>query len=342
VAIVSLNQTTEINQHLNQNKPNSGTEAVDHDLACAPSEVLRALNLSSVPIKSTVNISKEEAEKRHAIDERIWKIGFTDIFRPVTLFNKIFNKILYPFQKAHRSDFDPEFRNIVKAGIPLEKHLIKTSDNHSIELWFARNPNPEARTRTYLHGNSSNITNFKQEAIEDYKNGNNICLFSYRGYSGNHGYPSQEGLIDDTSSVIDFLKHRQNIDTQTMDFDAHSLGCAVLLNTLAQRVSRHNSERYGDLLLMSPFKNMRAVAESKYMPKFLSYFIRDSWNNFKAITKLTGKIGKVKFLHGKIDKVIPYQHSQELHQQASNNSLSSELVELENIGHNDIKRGMKS
>lgn len=219
--------------------------------------------------------------------------------------------------------------------------MIKTSDNHSIELWFARSSNPEARTKIYLHGNGSNIANFKREAIEDYKNGINVCLFSYRGYSGNHGYPSEKGLIDDTSSIIDFLKQKQNINTQTMDFEAHSLGCAVLLNTLAQRVSANMDEGYGDLLLMSPFKNMRAEAESKYMPKFLSYFIRDTWNSFEAIPKLARKVTRIKFLHGKIDKVIPHKHSQELHKQAMNSSINSELTELENIGHNDIRRDMR-
>lgn len=329
-------QRIETNEDQNRLKP--GTQDPGCDFADAPPELLRAFNLSSVPFQSRGDISKEEAEKRHAIDQRIWEIGFTDILRPVTLFNKIFNKILYPFHKAHRSDFDPEFRNILNSG--LEKHLIKTRDNHSIELWFARNPNPKARTKIYLHGNGSNITNFKQEAIEDYKNGNNICLFSYRGYSGNHGYPSQEGLIDDTSSVIDFLKNKQDICTQTMDFDAHSLGCAVLLNTLAQRVSANPDESYGDLLLMSPFKNIRAVAESKYMPRFLSSLIRDTWNSFEALPKLTGRINRIKFLHGKADKVIPYQHSQELYQQARNSSINAELVELENTGHNDIRRSL--
>jgi pimeloyl-ACP methyl ester carboxylesterase len=340
VTTASLNKTREYHQNTGQVNNNHGQDS-DDGFARTPPYLLRAFNLSSVPLKSTVDISQEEAEKRHAIDKKNWCIRFTDIFRPVTLFNKIFNKILYPFQKAHRSDFDRDFRSIFQAGIPLEKHLIRTSDNHSIELWFARHSNPEARTKIYLHGNGSNITNFKREAIEDFKNGNNICLFSYRAYSGNHGYPSEEGLIDDANSVIDFLKSKQAVNTESVDFEAHSLGCAVLLNTLVKRAAKNPDERYGDLLLMSPFKSMRAEAESKYMPRFISWFLRTTWDNYDAIPKLKGKINKLKILHGKNDRVIPHKHSQELYKQAMNSSIDSELIELDNIGHNDIRRDMR-
>jgi dipeptidyl aminopeptidase/acylaminoacyl peptidase len=47
-------------------------------------------------------------------------------------------------------------------------------------------------------------------------------------------------------------------------------------------------------------------------------------------------------MHGKNDQVIPIQDSRDLYKQAQSYSISSELIELENIGHNDIKRGMKS
>ncbi len=171
-------------------------------------------------------ITQDEAVKRHAVDKQKWRFSFFDIFKPKIAFNKLVNKLLYQFQKSHRSDFDSEFRKVFQEGIPLEKHLVKTSDNHSVELWFAKHQNPEAKT--------------------------------------------------------------------------------------------------------------------KIIPRFLINLLTNTWNNQEAICKLKGKVKHIKIMHGKNDQVIPIQDSRDLYKQAQSYSISSELIELENIGHNDIKRGMKS
>ena len=344
--------TTSLNRIRDNNNQNysipqcerNSAENLENTLACTPPYLLKALNLSSIPLSSTVNISKSEAEERHLLDKQKWDFSFLDIFKPKVAFNKLLNRILYQFRNAHRSDFDTEFRKILQAGVPLEKHLVKTSDSHSVELWFAKSQHPEAKTKIYFHGNASNIANSKEQAIEDYKQGYNVCLFSYRGYSGNHGYPSEAGLIDDTNSVIDFLKSKQNIQTQDMDFEAHSLGSAVLLNTLAHRVSRNHQESFGNILLMSPFKSMGDMikTKTKIIPKFLINLLTNTWNNFDAISNLKGKVKHIKIMHGKSDKLIPIEHSRDLYQHAQNNSISAELIELENIGHNDIRREVTS
>ena len=343
VASASLNRIRDKNQN-NPRSTNGSAKSLESDLARTAPGLLRALNLSSIPLSSTVDITQDEAEKRHAVDKQKWGFSFFDIFKPKTAFNKLVNKILYQFQKSHRSDFDSEFRKVLQEGIPLEKHLVKTSDNHSVELWFAKHQNTEAKTKIYFHGNASNIATLKKLAVEDYQKGFNVCLFSYRAYSGNHGYPSEAGLIDDTNSVINFLKSKQGLRTEDLDLEAHSLGCTVLLNTLAQRVTQNPQESFGNILLMSPFKSMGDIikAKTKIIPKSLINLLTNTWNNHEAISKLKDKVKHIKIMHGKNDQVIPIQDSRDLYKQAQSYSISSELIELENIGHNDIKRGMKS
>ena len=139
-------------------------------------------------------------------DRKLYKIHWTDIFKPKTLFNKVLSRVLYPvtstFMSAVRSSVNLD--KIKNAGVPIDVHQVQTNDGHQLSVWFAANLNPEARTKIYFHGNASHIASFMQEAIEDYKQGNNVCLLSYRGYSGNSGYPSEGGLIDDTNSTLDF------------------------------------------------------------------------------------------------------------------------------------------
>jgi hypothetical protein len=220
-----LNRIWNKNQN-NRESTKGSAKSLESDLAQKAPGLLRPLKLSSIALSSTVEITQDEAVKRHAVDKQKWRFSFFDIFKPKIAFNKLVNKLLYQFQKSHRSDFDSEFRKVFQEGIPLEKHLVKTSDNHSVELWFAKHQNPEAKT--------------------------------------------------------------------------------------------------------------------KIIPRFLINLLTNTWNNQEAICKLKGKVKHIKIMHGKNDQVIPIQDSRDLYKQAQSYSISSELIELENIGHNDIKRGMKS
>lgn len=290
--------------------------------------------------KTSSQIDNTEMQKND--DSKNWNFALLDVFKPKTLFNKTLNRILYPFERMNKLSLVADFKKLKEQGLPLEQKIIKTKDGHSIELWFAKNKNTQARAKAYLHGNGSDIRCFAEEALEDYQKGYSVCLFSYRGYSGNSGYPSEEGLIDDTSSMIDFLK-QQGVATDSIDFEAHSLGCAVLLNTLAKRTNDNPKEKFGDLVLKAPFKSMQDMVKAKtlILPRFVINYLTNVWNNLEAISKLKGKIGKLKILHGIDDRLIPVQHSQDLYKRALGTSINAELIELKGIGHNDIKRDME-
>ena len=128
-----------------------------------------------------------------------------------------------------------------------------------------------------------------------------------------------------------------------MDFITHSLGSAVLLNSLTKRAENNPEERYGELLLMSPFKSIRAMvkAKIKIVPQFIINCLTNIWNNSDALPKLKNKISKLKILHGKVDQLIPLKHSQDLYQEALQLGINAELIELDNMGHNDIRRDMQ-
>lgn len=75
VTTASLTKARAYSQNSSQ-KANISGKDLDDSFARTPPELLRALNFSSVPLRSTVDISQEEDEKRHAIDK---KIGASDL-----------------------------------------------------------------------------------------------------------------------------------------------------------------------------------------------------------------------------------------------------------------------
>jgi pimeloyl-ACP methyl ester carboxylesterase len=259
------------------------------------------------------------------------KIKFTDIFKPKLLFEKILKKFLYPAGKHG-------LFKLLKPAKPFEEHKIQTNNGQVINTWLALNPNPQARTKIFFHGNASNITSFQKQAQEEFARGNNACLVSYRGYSGNDGTPSQDGIIRDTNDVIDYLINNQNLKTDTIDFVAHSLGSAVVLNTLAHRTGNNPSECFGELKLIAPFKSMQGLIKNKlkFIPQFVINYLTNSWNNLEAIKKLKNKVSKINLVHGKNDSLIPYEHSVELYQEALKIGAQADLNLIDGKNHNNI------
>ncbi len=262
------------------------------------------------------------------------------IHKARTLFDKVLKHILYPqvniSPKALKGD--GFYFNELQREIPnLENLLIDSSDQHKVRIWFAGNTNPNGRTKLYLHGNASSIACFYKEAEEDYKQGYNICLMSYRGYSSTPGKPSHEGLMADANAVIDFLINKQHLVSETIDGEAHSLGCAILLNTLASRTGS-----FGDLMLLAPFSSIRDIVKDrlKPVPKSVIDWLTNVWNNIEALGQLKDRIRSLKILHGTKDEIIPYEQSKQLYETAQLLGIESELIILDDIKHSNISRDL--
>jgi fermentation-respiration switch protein FrsA (DUF1100 family) len=288
------------------------------------------LSISNSQNQANIQVSSESLESSSTNEDS--KVTFADIFKPKNLFTKILNKFLYP---ANRNFL---LKHQLKPVEPFKQYRIHSSGGQVINTWLALNPNPQARTKIFFHGNASNITSFQQQAQEEYARGNNACLVSYRGYSGNDGTPSQDGIVSDTNAMINFLIEKQNLKTESMDFIAYSLGSAVVLNTLAHRTETNPREQFGELNLIAPFKSMQALIKNKLkiIPQLVINYFTNTWNNLDAIKKLKNRVSKIKILHGKNDSLIPYEHSVELYQEALKIGVQADLNLIDGKNHNDI------
>jgi len=120
-------------------------------------------------------------------------------------------------------------------------------------------------------------------------------LASYRGYSGNPGSPSEDGLMDDARAVLASLPPHGKLILW-----GHSLGSGV--------AARMASEHRGDgLVLESAYTSAANVAARRYWMFPVHWLTRDPFETEKLLSRITVP---VLLIHGRDDPVVPFDMSE--------------------------------
>ena len=83
-----------------------------------------------------------------------------------------------------------------------------------------------------------------------------MLLFDYRGYGGNPGSPSEEGLARDVRAARQFLTD-EGVPGERLLYYGESLGAAVV----AELATEHSP---AGLVLRSPFTDLASVGQIHY------------------------------------------------------------------------------
>ena len=62
----------------------------------------------------------------------------------------------------------------------------------------------------------------------------NVFMFDYHGFGKSKGTPSQAGLLDDTQSAINVVRHRSDVNPQRLVLFGQSIGGANILAVIGQ------------------------------------------------------------------------------------------------------------
>ena len=112
-------------------------------------------------------------------------------------------------------------------------------------------------------------------------------------------------MLEDSLIVFDFLVETLNFLPENIFIFGRSIGTGPATFLASKR------KKCKMLILFSPFTNLKAVV--KDYVSFLSIFVRDRFPNIEYIKQVESPIF---FLHGKKDKIVKVEHSEELHKQA--------------------------
>ena len=105
---------------------------------------------------------------------------------------------------------------------------LQTEDGLNLRSWYHESKNSE-KTIVYFHGNGGNIAHRSRRVKPLVDRGIGLLMLSYRGYGGNEGKPSEEGLMWDARAALNFLLKEKNINLEQIILLGESLGTAMAI-----------------------------------------------------------------------------------------------------------------
>jgi fermentation-respiration switch protein FrsA (DUF1100 family) len=207
--------------------------------------------------------------------------------------------LLFTFQRTLLYPAN-QFRPMpAQMGVPeMQAVTLRTSDNLDLVAWYAP-PRGGRVTVVSFHGNGDFIganADFARQLID---RGFGVLLTSYRGYSGNPGSPSEDGLYEDGRAALDFLESRG----ARVVLQGFSLGAGVAVQLAVER-------KVVGLILEAPFTSVVDVAASAYPVVPVRWLMHDRYDNLAKIGAIDAP-----FLvtHGTRDEVVPTEQFDRLY-----------------------------
>ena len=202
----------------------------------------------------------------------------------------------------------------------VEEVEFTTTDDLTLSAWLLGVEDPVS-TVIVFPGNAGNRELRLPLARGLVERGHAVLLLDYRGYGGNPGAPSEQGLLRDAAAVREYLATRGDVDEASIVYLGESIGSGVASGLAAQVPP-------AALVLRSPFPELADVGRSAYPFLPVRTLLRD---RFPVTRDLASYDGPILVVAGDADRIVPSRLSSRVAQEAG-----AHLVEIEGAGHNDL------
>lgn len=191
------------------------------------------------------------------------------------------------------------------AGLPeAEEVPLTDADGTHIHVWHVP-PRGDRPVILFFHGNGGSLAGEVDRFHQLIRDGIGLIGVEYRGYGGNEGSPSEQGLIADAEAAYAFAVSRY--PAQQIVVWGGSLGSGVAVALAAEKP-------IGRLILEAPFTSTEAVGARRYWYLPVRFLMKDQFHSDE-------RIGKVKapllILHGVQDRTIPYSMGERMFELAN-------------------------
>ena len=195
---------------------------------------------------------------------------------------------------------------------------LQTEDDLTISAGY-RPARPGLPTVLFFHGNGMVWPDgiYVTELLAS--RGYGMLLAEYRGYNGNPGVPTEQGLYHDGRAALAFLQ-----DEGIPSDEVILAGLSVGSGPAVQLATEHKVRA---VILISPLASVTATASAAYPWLPARWLLRDRYDN---LAKLPRVDAPVLILHGDADELIPHAHAEQL---AAVNP-RAEFVSVPGRGHN--------
>ena len=207
------------------------------------------------------------------------------------------NLLYHPFENNYNTD---------EANFSYEEIFIPTSNGNNLKAWFHKKNLNQKKTLVFFHGNAGDLKNriYKLNTIKDLDI--NFLIVAYRGFSGNKGKPTEEGLYEDARDTLDWLT-KQNVRDDQIIIYGESLGTAISVE-VAQ------NKKFAGIILESPFTSMVDAGKHYYFYLPVSLLLKD---RYETLSKLKNIKIPILVMHGKKDKIVPFHMGEKVFTEAN-------------------------
>jgi uncharacterized protein len=218
---------------------------------------------------------------------------------------------------------DTSAPSLERAGLTdAETVTFQTSDGFRLAAWFVPGSGaPPRPTVVVFNGNAGHRGYRVPLATALRSHGLNVLLTDYRGYGGNPGTPTEEGLAEDARAARAYALGRADVEAKRIVYFGESLGAAVALRLAVEHPP-------SALVLRSPFASMTLVGQHHYPMLPVRLLLRD---RFLSIERAPQIRCPVLIIAGTSDTIIPIDHSRRLYDAIT---VAKTFVEID-ADHND-------
>jgi len=226
----------------------------------------------------------------------VWLLGAVGIYAFVVLAMFLAQRsLIYP-----AAAYAPRLADQGLPGLEAIQTLPETG--LTLTHWYHPPASTEAPLIVFFHGNGSNLANSIDKMRPFIAAGFGVLAAGYRGYSGNPGKPSEEGLSADARSLLDWVAS-EGFGRERLVYFGESLGTAVAIKMASERPP-------SALVLEAPPSSIADVAAAHYWYLPVRLLIRDPWESLSRIASVRAPL---LVLHGEKDPVVPIRFGRKLY-----------------------------
>ena len=193
--------------------------------------------------------------------------------------------------------YHPNENNCSGDNLTVKVEIVKilTSDNLTLNGWFHKKNLKDFKTIIYFHGNAGRLDNRIHKLNHFNDMDINFLIIAWRGFSGNKGRPTENGLYIDGKSAVNWVM-KQGVKEENIVLYGESLGTGVALE-IAQ------NKNFAGVILETPFTSMVDAARKFYPYIPVSFLLKDRYENEKKVINTNIPI---MVMHGEKDTIVPF------------------------------------
>jgi fermentation-respiration switch protein FrsA (DUF1100 family) len=204
-------------------------------------------------------------------------------------------------------------------GSGWEEIAYQTTDGLTLRAWY-QVPEPNQPVVVVFNGNAGNRADRAPLGSGLAAAGLGVLLTDYRGYGGNPGHPTEDGLARDARAAVAFLRE-QSAGIPLVYF-GESLGSAVAIELASV-------DPPVALVLRSPFTSLTAVGRVHYPWLPVDGLLKDQYPSDERIESV--RVPTL-VIAGDADSIVPISQSREIFEAAPG---PKRLMVISGADHND-------